>query len=156
MAALTRPTIVDHSALRVNQACIIAGLALGFLLNSVWLVAFVCLVMAVGTAVPSWGLFKALYARVLRPAGIVRPDTREDDPAAHLFAQGMGAGVLLLSLVALVVHATALGWALVFVVIALALVNLLAGFCAGCFVYFQLGRRGLLPGKARALPGKVG
>ena len=148
MATAEQASVVDHTSLKVNQTCIIVGLAAGYAINSIWLVGFVFLVMAVGTAVPSWGLFKALYARVLRPAGLLRPSLRPDDPAAHLFAQGMGAGVLLIALLSFLVHATVLGWALVFVVIALALVNLLAGFCAGCFVYFQLGRRGLLPHRA--------
>ena len=32
------------------------------------------------------------------------------------------------------------GWALAIVVIVLAAINLIFGFCAGCFVYFQLAR----------------
>jgi hypothetical protein len=52
----------------------------------------------------------------------------------------MGAIVLLLAVVALFAGAATLGWGLTFVVIALAAVNLIFGFCAGCFVYFQLQR----------------
>ncbi len=58
-------TIVDHSALRFNQASIIILLALAFVLNQPWLVVFV------------------------------------------------------------------------------AAVNLFLGFCAGCFMYYQLARRGI-------------
>ena len=36
-----------------------------------------------------------------------------------------------------------LGWLLVGVVIALAAVNLFLGFCLGCFMYYQLARRGI-------------
>jgi len=43
---------VDRTALRVNQASIIGFLVLAFLLDQVWLVAFVCAVMAIGTAIP--------------------------------------------------------------------------------------------------------
>ena len=52
---------VDHSALKVNQAFIIAFLVLGFVLNSVWLVGFVAAVMLLGTAVPALSLFKGIY-----------------------------------------------------------------------------------------------
>ncbi len=36
-----------------------------------------------------------------------------------------------------------LGWAPALLVIALAAVNLLFGFCTGCFIFFQLQRLGL-------------
>lgn len=138
--------VVDHMALCVNQSSIILIAALAFLVNAPWLVALLCLALALGTAVPALAPFKALYARVLLPAGLLRPDRRLDDPAPHRFAQGMGAGVLALAVLAFLLTASVLAWALVGLVAVLAAVNLLAGFCAGCFVYYQLGRRGLLPG----------
>ena len=49
---------VDHSALKVNQAFIIALLVLAFVLDVEWLVVFVAAVMLVGTAVPALSLFK--------------------------------------------------------------------------------------------------
>jgi hypothetical protein len=132
--------VVDHNALRVNQACIIIFLALGFLLNQPWLVVFVCAVMLIGTAFPKAALFQRLYLNVLRPAGLLKSDLRNESPAPHRFAQGMGGSVLLLAALALFAGTSALGWGLVFLVIALAAVNLLFGFCAGCFVFFQLQR----------------
>jgi Domain of unknown function (DUF4395) len=131
---------VDRTALRVNQACIIGFLALAFLLDQPWLVAFVFAVMAIGTAFPQAALFQRIYRDVLRPAGLLKPDVQDEDAAPHRFAQGMGAAVLLIATVALFAGALALGWGLSFVVIALAAVNLFFGFCAGCFVYFQLQR----------------
>lgn len=131
---------VDRTALRVNQAFIIAFLALAFVFNQPWLVVFVCAVMAVGTAIPQAALFQRIYRDILRPAGLLRPDVHAEDPAPHRFAQGMGAAVLALAALALFFGATAVGWGLAFVVIALAAVNLFFGFCAGCFVYFQLQR----------------
>ena len=131
---------VDRTALRVNQAFIIGFLALAFLLDQPWLVVFVCAVMAVGTAFPQAALFQRIYRDVLRPMGLLKPDVQAEDAAPHRFAQGMGAAVLLIATIALLVGAIALGWGLTFVVIALAAVNLFFGFCAGCFVYFQLQR----------------
>jgi hypothetical protein len=131
---------VDHTALRVNQAAIIALLAVGFVVDQPWLVAFVCIVMALGTAYPPAALFQRIYRDLLRPAGLLRPDPRIEDATPHRFAQGLGAAVLLAASLALFSGATAVGWGLAFVVIALAAINLFFGFCAGCFVYFQLQR----------------
>ena len=141
-AAVRQPTRgqVDRTALRANQGFIIVLLALAFVAAQPWLVAFVCAVMALGTAVPQAALFQRIYRDVLRPAGLLKPDVQVEDPAPHRFAQGMGAVVLLAATVALFTGAGALGWSLAFVVIALAAVNLFFGFCAGCFVYFQLQR----------------
>ncbi|GAB4432196.1 MAG: DUF4395 domain-containing protein [Chloroflexi bacterium OHK40] len=131
---------VDRTALRVNQAAIVTLLLGSFLFDQIWLVATVAVVMALGTLTPRLALFQRLYRDVLRPAGLLKPDLHEEDAAPHRFAQGMGAGVLGLALLAFLAGAAALGWALVLLVVALAAVNLLFGFCAGCFVFFQLQR----------------
>lgn len=135
--------MVDHSALKTNQASIILLLIAGFVLESVWLVALVAAVMAVGTVWPEAGLFKLLYGRFLRPLGLVKPDVREDSQSPHLFAQGMGAGVLAVALGAFLLGAAMAGWVLVWLVVALAALNLFGGFCLGCFIYYHLGRRGV-------------
>ncbi len=137
---------VDRTALKVNQGFISGLLILGFVLSSTrtgpWLVAFVAAVMAIGTMVPSAGLFKLVYLKVLKPTGLLKPDPRFEDPVQHLFAQGMGAAVLGLALLLGWVSSSAIVlWALVWIVIALALVNLVFNFCAGCFIYTQLHLR---------------
>ncbi len=48
-----------------------------------------------------------------------------------------------LGLVALLAGQSVVGWALVWMVVALAALNLLVGFCAGCFVYYQLNLLGV-------------
>lgn len=131
---------VDRTALRVNQASIVLLLTLGFLFNQLWLVAFVAAVMALGTALPALELFKRVYRDALRPAGLLKPDVHAEDPTPHRFAQGMGAAVLLIALLAFLAGAPVVGWGLTLLVIALAAVNLVFGFCAGCFVFFQLQR----------------
>lgn len=139
---------VDHTSLKVNQAFIIAFLILAFVLNSVWLVAFVAAVMLLGTAVPSLSLFKRVYQHVLRPAGLVKPSVLVDNPEPHRFAQGFGGVVLLAAIAALGTGAAVIGWLLVGLVVVLAALNLFLGFCAGCFLYYQLHKLGV-PGFAR-------
>lgn len=142
-------TKVDHTALRFNQASIIALLILAFLFDQSWLVALVAAVMLIGTWWPGAGLFKLFYARLLKPAGWLKPDLVVDEAQPHLFAQGVGGIVLLVSTLALWLGAITLGWILAGIVVVLAAVNLFLGFCVGCFLYFQLARRGIrltLPG----------
>jgi hypothetical protein len=134
---------VDQSTIKVNQALIIVLLILAFLLDSGWLAAFVAAVMLLGTAFPSLSLFKQIYKRLLKPAMIVKPKVTLDNPEPHRFAQGFGGFVLLGAVAAFLVGMAFAGWLLVGVVVILAAVNLFLGFCAGCFVYYQLNRLGI-------------
>lgn len=143
---------VDHSALRVNQAFIIALLIVAFVVNAPWLVALVALVMLIGTALRQPG-FKPIYAGFLKPRGIVKPDVIEDNPQPHVFAQGMGGSVLVIGVIAFLLGGSMVGWALTWLVVALAALNLFVGFCAGCFVYYWLSRLHVPGFRARPLPG---
>lgn len=140
---------VDQTALKFNQASIITLLVLAFLFNQIWLVALVAAVMLIGTWWPGAGLFKLLYARGLKPAGLLKPNVVADEAQPHLFAQGVGGIFLVASLLAFAAGSALIGWVLTGIVIVLAAVNLFLGFCLGCFIYFQLARRGIrvtLPG----------
>jgi uncharacterized membrane protein YccC len=139
---------VDQAALKVNQA-FIALLILAFVLNTVWLMAFVGTVMLLGTAVPTLSLFKRIYQHLLKPAGLVRPQVIADNPEPHRFAQGLGGIVVAVGVLAILAGQAALGWLLAWVVVALAALNLFLGFCAGCFLYYQLYRLGV-PGFVRS------
>jgi hypothetical protein len=134
---------VDASALRINQALIVGLVLLAFILGGAagtWLVAFVAGSLAIGAIVPGRGPFQLLYHRVLRPIGLVKPRPEPGEAAPHRFAQTLGAAFLAMALVALAAGAEWLGWALAAIVVALALANLVFGFCAGCFAFFHLRR----------------
>jgi molybdopterin converting factor small subunit len=141
---------VDHSALRTNQGIIILLSVLAFILNLPWLAGLVALAMGAGTVigVPAFGF---LYRRVLKPLGVVKPDVLVDNPEPHRFAQGFGAVVLAVGVIALYAGLLVLGWALVWLVIALAALNLFVGFCAGCAVYYWLNRLDV-PGFSQSPP----
>lgn len=135
---------VDHNSIKFSQVGLTVVALAAFVANAVWLVGVLAIVMAVSTAVPAWGLFRLLYRSIVLPAGLLRPHVLDDDPAPHRFAQGVGAAFLGASWISLAAGAPALGWALTLVVAALAMVNVLFNFCAGCFVYYQLRRYGLI------------
>jgi len=132
---------VDRTALKINQGSIVTLLVISFALKLEWLVALVSLVMIIGTVVPSAGAFKLLYAHLLRPLGIVHPDIVEEDNVQHLFAQGLGGAFLAVSFYYLTVAGSpVIGWALAFLVVVLAFVNLTVNFCVGCYLYLRLRR----------------
>lgn len=134
---------VDHSALRTNQAFIIALLVAAFVLDAKWLVAFVSAVMLIGTIFPKVALFKAVYGYILKPLKIAQPDVRRDNPEPHLFAQGVGGTFLLVATLAFIANIPVLGWALSWIVVALAALNLFAGICVGCLIYYWFNRLGV-------------
>jgi hypothetical protein len=139
---------VDRNTLRTNQAFIVGLTVLAFVINGDVGAAIVLatgLVMAAGTIHEGFALFKQAHRRVLLPLGIVGRDVRTEDPMPHQFAQAVGAAFLFAAAAALAAGLAPLGWGLNFVVTALAFVNLTVQFCVGCFFYFQLDRRGMLP-----------
>jgi len=130
---------VDHSALRVNQAFIIALNILAFVLAQPALALAVTLVMLAGAVFRTPG-FGFVYRLLLKPLGLVKPDVIEDNPEPHRFAQGFGAVVMAGGTIALYAGLGSLGWGLVWLVTALAALNLFAGFCVGCAAYYWLHR----------------
>lgn len=143
---ITSPSLlrrVDHSAIRVNQLFTVLSLVLAFVFNSPLLAGITGLIMLVSALVPPLGLFTRFYRHVLRPAGVIAPRVELDNPEPHRFAQLVGALVVLSGTLALLGGAAVPGWALIAVVIVLANLNLWAGWCAGCTMYYWLNRWGV-------------
>jgi len=134
---------VDHSAIRTNQSFTIGLLALAFVLNLPGLAGATGLIMLVSALVPPLGLFTRIYRHVLRPVGLVRPNVIRDNPEPHRFAQVLGGTVVTLGTLALLAGFEVAGWGLIAVVIGLASLNLFAGWCAGCTLYYWLNRLGV-------------
>jgi hypothetical protein len=142
------PQVVDHSALKVNQAGIIATVVVTFIgsfFSPVFLalIPLLGIVLLLGTFVPQLALFKQIYFNVLKPAGLVKPHPVQDRPEPHNFAQGLG-GVFLGIASALIFVTPIAAIALALLVAALAFVNLAFGYCLGCQIFFQLEKRGLV------------
>ena len=137
---------VDTHLAKFSQAGTVLLTVLAFLLNQPIIVAIAAIILLLAAAVPSLSPFRLLYRYIVLPLHLLRPRIVEDDPAPHRFAQGVGAAFLIASsLVLNLTNATAVGWGLDLIVFVLAGINLTVGFCAGCFVYYHLGRMGVLP-----------
>src|SRR6266851_5469311 len=140
--------VVDHSALKVNQTGIVATVLVAFIGSAFYrpllvLIPLLAIVLLVGTFAPQLALFKQFYFKVLKPRGIVKPRPVQDRPEPHNFAQGLG-GVFLVVSSAFLLPVPVIGLALALLVAVLAFVNLAFGYCLGCQIYFQLGKRGLI------------
>ena len=138
--------MVDHSALKVNQAGIILTVLVAFIGSFVFwplvaLIAVLAAILIVGTIDPQLALFKQFYFKFLRPQGFVKPNPLVDRPEPHNFAQGMG-GVVAAIAAILLIPAPAVGLALALLVAVLAFVNFAFNYCVGCQIYYQLGKRG--------------
>lgn len=147
------PRPIDHAALRTNQAFIIALSVAAFVTDAPWLAGAVAVVMGLGTLLGQPG-FGWVYRRALKPRAWVPADVVLDHTEPHRFAQGFGGVVLGAGTLALWAGASAVGWALVWLVIFLAAVNLFAGFCLGCALYYWLNRL-RVPGFTKSPPGDI-
>ena len=137
---------VDTHLARFTQACIVVLTAVAFILQWPVLVLIVMLAMGISVVAPTASPFRLLYRTIVVPLHLLQPRIVEDDPAPHRFAQGVGTVFLIAAtLVLFFTHVTVLGWILDLIVFVLAGINLTVGFCAGCFVYYHLGRLGALP-----------
>jgi hypothetical protein len=141
---------VDHSALKANQLLIISLNILAFIWNLPVLAAFVALVMGIGSVLKVPG-FLPVYKYLLKPRGWMKPDVLDDHSEPHRFAQFLGFLFMTAGSLALFSGAVALGWGLVWLVVALAALNAFGGFCVGCAVYYWLSRL-QLPGFSKQPP----
>lgn len=138
---------VDTHLAKFSQASVVLLTALAFLLFQPVIVLIAAILMVWSALFPSVSPFRLLYRSIIIPLHLWKPRIVEDDPAPHRFAQGVGSVFLIASsIVLLLTSATPLGWTLDLIVFVLAAINLTVGFCAGCLVYYYLGRAGLLPG----------
>lgn len=137
---------VDTHLAKFSQACTVLLTGLAFLLSQPVIALIAAIVLALSAIAPAVSPFRLLYRGILLPLHLLCPRIVEDDPSPHRFAQGVGATFLIASaLVLFLTKATAVGWTLDLTIFVLSGINLTIGFCAGCFVYYHLGRLGLLP-----------
>lgn len=129
----------DRNALRFGQISLIVVLVIGFVLNIPYAIYGGALMLLSALFVPSWAPQLMIY-RWFVHNNWANTAIYDEDPAPHRFAQQMGLGVLVIGTVAAILGSLVIAWAATLVVIALALLNVTTGFCAGCFVYAQIAK----------------
>ena len=150
---MTQAHMLDQSGLKTGQALTIILLLVGFVLN-VWpLIAFVAIAQLLGALALPFAPYRLAYQYVVKPSGLVKPNPQPDNPEPHRFAMLVGALFNGAATIALLAGASVIGWALVWIVIALANLNFWLSFCLGCWMYYRLNRLGV-PGFTQAPVGK--
>jgi len=144
---------VDKTGLKTGMASTIILLVIAFVLDSWVLVAFVAIAQLLGAADVSFAPYKLLYRHIVKPSGVVKPNVIVDNPEPHRFAMLVGGIFNMVATVSLLGGVPALGWALAFIVVALANLNFWLDFCLGCWMYYQLHRLGV-PGFVHAPVGE--
>jgi hypothetical protein len=138
----------DVTARKAHQWTMVALVVAGFLLgNRVGpiLVAVAGLIMLAGRFWWPADLVRQLTWRVLEPRGLLQRRDRVEDHQTRRIARVMG-GVLWLVAAALVaVGVPVAGWALAGLIAAMVVLDAALDFCALCFAFLHLERRGLLP-----------
>ena len=133
---------VDHAEIKMGQVLtiIISGIALA-LQNIIPLIILAGIFLLSGT-VRSMSPFSLLYRWIIKPLKIIKSDYRLDNIQPHKFGQLIGAITVVLALVLIQFGYTTAGWIIVGVLIALTAISY-AGWCVGCYMYYQLNRLGL-------------
>jgi hypothetical protein len=134
--------VVDQTELRVNQFFTIIMFLTAFVLDRWELVALQSVIFGLAFLNLRFSPYVALYHYVLQPTGLVRPDLRLDNMAAHRFATMIGILVSSSAAYLLAAGYASIGWSLVWLIIILAGIAF-SGWCAGCFTYYMLNRLGL-------------
>ncbi len=138
------PGTVDQTALKTGQAATTVLLLVAFIIGrGAWgLVAFVALAQLLGAIGAPFAPYKLLY-RALKGASILKPNPQPDNLAPHRFALAVGTVFNAVGALAIASGAVMLGWALVWIVIALANLNFWLSFCLGCWMYYRFNQWGV-------------
>lgn len=133
---------VDHAEIKMGQilTIIISSLALA-LQNQILLMVLAGIFLLSGT-LRSISPFSLLYRWVINPLGIIKSDYRLDNIQPHKFGQLVGVVTIVLALALMQMGFTLAGWSIVVALTGLTSISY-AGWCIGCFMYYQLNRLGL-------------
>jgi hypothetical protein len=134
-AQLPPARMIDPRGHRFGAAVSAAVLIVAVVTGTTWLVALALLSIGVSAA---FGLRYSIYGiawrRIAAVAGLGKVEPEHEYPPR--FAQVLGSTALTFALVAFVLGASTIGWALTLAVAALQSVLAVTGYCLGCRLYF--------------------
>jgi Na+/H+ antiporter NhaD/arsenite permease-like protein len=126
--------VIPRAIVRLNRSTIVGFVVVAAVLNAPWITTVLFVVIALAACFgrrlsPVYRIGMALF----RPA----PDpVHDEDPQLMRFNNRLAALMLGGAQIAFVLHVPTVGWALCGAC-ALAAAVALAGFCVGCFLYYQ-------------------
>jgi hypothetical protein len=120
-------TLIPLSIVRLNRLTILFGVSFAYLLHAPLITTALFLMVALAAG------FYTVGRLVLRPA---EPGADGEDPRLMRFNNTLAAIILGIAQLAFVLHAPLVGWIFAGLA-ALAAAVALAGFCFGCFLFYQ-------------------
>lgn len=133
---------VDHAEIKMGQLLTIGISVVALIRQDTWPLMFLGIVFLLSGTIREISPFSLLYQAVLKPLGLMKSDYRLDNIQPHKFGQLIGALTVALALGLITYGYPLSGWTVVSVLIVLTVVSY-AGWCIGCFLYYQLYRLGL-------------
>lgn len=133
---------VDHAEIKMGQllTICISGVALG--MQDTRPLLLLGIMFLLSGSVRGISPFMLLYRWVIRPLRLMKSDYRLDNIQPHKFGQLVGAITVLIALGLIEYGYPSAGWVVVGILIVLTGISY-AGWCVGCFLYYQLNRLGL-------------
>lgn len=132
---------VDHAEIKAGQILTVVLAASAILLQDTRLLMILAITFLLSGTLRPLSPFSILY-QVIKPIGIIKSDYRLDNIQPHKFGQLIGAFTVLIALGLLHLGYLTAGWSIVVVLVLLTVVSY-AGWCVGCFMYYQLNRLGV-------------
>lgn len=127
--------MIPRAIVRLNRGTIVGGVVLAAVLN---VPAITTVLFVVIGAAACFGRRASLVYRIGMPVFHPAPDpVHDEDPRLMRFNNALAAVMLGLAQIAFLLRAPVVGWVLAGAC-ALAAAVALAGFCVGCFLFYQL------------------
>ena len=130
---------IDHTVIRVSQVSLIILNLLAFVLDLPVVAVISSIFMFIGV-LRRKPAYDFVYSMFIQPLKLAKPEVLLDNREPHQFAQLLGTVFTMLGSIFLMLGIPVLGWVLIWIVIALAALNVFGGFCVGCAMYYWLGR----------------
>lgn len=133
---------VDHAEIKLGQLLTIGISGVSLILQDTLPLMLLGVVFLLSGSVRGISPFTLLYRWVILPLGLMRSDYRLDNIQPHKFGQLIGALTVAIALGLIEYGYPVAGWGVVVVLILLTVISY-AGWCIGCFLYYQMNRLGL-------------
>jgi len=133
---------VDHAEMKMGQLLTIVLSIAALLLQDILPMLLLGVVFFLSGTLRVMSPFTWLYHGVVRPLRLMRSDYRLDNIQPHKFGQLIGALTVVLAVGLVETGYATAGWGVVVVLVLLTAMSY-AGWCIGCFLYYQINRLGL-------------
>jgi hypothetical protein len=149
--------LYDLTARKAHQWAMVALIAAGFLATgtlSVVLIALAGAIMLLGRLWWPFDIVRQVVWRALEPWGILIRREAHEDRETRRIARTLGGIIWLGAALLLGIGFSTIAWVLAGLIAAMVVLDATVDFCALCFIFSQLERRGLLPAAVGYAPGR--